>query len=270
VTLLLDIRIAFCLTLIISANGLCAQSLFAPAIAYNYDIIAERNHNPSLFTQGLVLDNDEFYESSGLYEKSFLARYPVAEPATKDAQPSTKFTRKALLPARYFAEGLTLFENKLYLLTWQEQTLLIYNRDTFALEKKLPYNGQGWGLTHDQKHLIRSDGSHRLYFHRADDFSVARTIEVYRDMNTVERLNELEYVNGKIWANIWYDNKLVQIDPQSGRVVGYVDLSRLIVSLQLTNDEQVLNGIAYDPARDAFWITGKMWPKMFLIKINTN
>lgn len=261
-------RWAFCLTLAVSANWVLANPQASlGATIYGYEIIAERSHKNTLFTQGLVLDGGHFYESSGLYKQSLLVRYPVEEPKGTWAKMSARFSQQVALPPQYFAEGLALFNNKLYLLTWREQTLMIYNRKTFTLEKTLRYTGQGWGLTNDDKHLIRSDGSHRLYFHEPENFKVVRTLEVSRDMAAVERLNELEYIKGKVWANIWHENHLVEIDPATGQVVGFLDLTDLVESLTLTNSEQVLNGIAYDAEQDALWVTGKLWPKMFLIKL---
>lgn len=270
------LKLAFCLSLLLGAKAIAetdvANTVTAAAatdsvIQYRLEVIAERSHKTQLFTQGLLIDGDHFYESSGLYGQSKLVSYPIAEPTNKWAQLSAKFTRQTSLEPKYFAEGLALFNDKLYLLTWQEETLLIYNRHTFALEKTQRYGGEGWGLTHDGKHLIRSDGSHRITFHEPENFKPVRVINVNENHKPVARLNELEYIDGKIWANIWYENRLVEIDPQSGNVVGSVDLSPLASQLKL-NSEQVLNGIAYDPERRALWITGKQWPKMFLIKLH--
>lgn len=278
-------KLAFCLSLLVGAKAIAetaapitpttAPTTLAPIttnvatdriVQYRLEVIAERSHKTRLFTQGLLIDGDHFYESSGLYGRSMLASYPIAEPANKWAQLSAKFTQKISLEPQYFAEGLALLNDKLYLLTWREETLLIYNRHTFALEKTLRYRGEGWGLTHDNAHFIRSDGSHRLTFHDPDSFKPVRVIEVFENNKPLTRLNELEYIDGKIWANIWYENRLVEIDPHNGAVVGSVDLTPIASQFTL-NSEQVLNGIAYDPERRALWITGKQWPKMFLVKL---
>lgn len=237
----------------------------APPI--DFEVIGERSHKTTLFTQGLLVDGDHFYESSGLYGKSLLVTYPIAEPASTWAKISAPFTRKLALPPHYFAEGLTLFNNKLYLLTWQEQTLLVYNKTSFALEQQLGYEGEGWGLASDGKQLIRSDGSDRLFFHNASDFAVTRELQVTDNGKPVNQLNELEFAQGFIWANIWYQDRILKIAPDSGRVVGEINLQALKQSLKLTNSEQVLNGIAWDDKQQAFWITGKLWPKMFLVRI---
>lgn len=268
---ILILKMTFCLSLLPSANAwsTAAATDTSEIKHYSYEILAERSHKKQVFTQGLLLQDNHFYESSGRYGSSFLAVYPVAEPENKWAQLSAKFTRQARLPPRYFAEGLTLFNDRLYLLTWQEQTLLIYNRTTLALEQSLNYSGEGWGLTHDNTYLIRSDGSHRLTFHEPQSFKPHKVVEVFEGGRPLQRLNELEYIRGKIWANIWHENRLVEIDPESGKVIGSLDLSQLAATLSLTDSEQVLNGIAYDEEQQALWVTGKLWPKMFLIKLNS-
>lgn len=261
-----------CTSLLTIATTLLATSapLAHAAPALEFELIGERSHKPSLFTQGLLVDGDHFYESSGLYGKSLLVTYPIAEPATTWAKISAPFTRKLALPPHYFAEGLTLLDNKLYLLTWQEQTLLVYNKTSFALEQQLGYDGEGWGLASDGKQLIRSNGSDRLFFHNPGDFAVTRELQVTDNGKPVNQLNELEYAQGFIWANIWYQDRILKIAPDSGKVVGEINLQSLKQSLKLTNGEQVLNGIAWDDKQQAFWITGKLWPKMFLVRISTD
>lgn len=270
------LTLAFCLSLLSGANAIAApdaaiSTAALPAgseiIHYSFEVVTERSHKKQLFTQGLLLDNEHFYESSGLYGRSMLVRYPFAEPENKWAQLSAKFTQQASLAPQYFAEGLALFNDKLYLLTWREETLLIYNRETLVLERTLRYRGEGWGLTNNDTHLIRSDGSHQLTFHEPDNFKPVRVLDVHENGKPLTQLNELEFIEGKIWANIWYNNRLVEIDPQSGAVVGSVDLTALASQFTI-NSEQVLNGIAYDAERQVLWVTGKLWPKMFLVKLH--
>jgi glutamine cyclotransferase len=255
-----------CTSLLFIANLLPATAHAAAPIPF--EILAERTHKPTLFTQGLLVDGDYFYESSGLYDKSILVSYPVAEPASTWAKLSAPFTQKQTIPTRYFAEGLALLGDKLYLLTWQEQTLLIYDKATLNYQKSISYKGEGWGLTSDDKQLIRSDGSDTLYFHNADDFAVTKTLKITDAGKAVSQLNELEFAGGFIWANIWYQDRILKIDPATGKAVGEMDLSGVKQKLQLNNSEQVLNGIAWDEKQQAFWITGKNWPKMFLIRIS--
>jgi glutamine cyclotransferase len=257
-----------CLSLLFSTNAIATNTILPDTSVqrYDYEILAERSHKKNLFTQGLIVHDQHFYESSGLYKRSWLVSYPIAEPADKWAQLSAKFTQKHALQPQYFAEGLTLFNDKLYLLTWQEQQVLVYNRANFVHEASFTYQGEGWGLTHDNTHLIRSDGSHQLTFHNPQDFSPIKNLTVHEHGRPLEKLTELEFFNGKIWANVWYQNRLVEIDPSTGNVTGELDLSALVQQLKLS-DEAVLNGIAYDAEQEALWVTGKFWPRMFLLKI---
>lgn len=250
-----------CTSLLLIANTATAGD------SLPYELIAERTHKPTLFTQGLLVDGDHFYESSGLYNQSFLASYPIAEPASTWAKISAPFTKKQSIPSQYFAEGLALLDGKLYLLTWQEKTLLVYDKTTLNYEKSITYQGEGWGLASDGKQLIRSDGSDQLYFHKATDFAVIKTLKVTEAGTAIAQLNELEFAQGFIWANVWHQDRILKIDPDTGHVVGKIDLSDLKKTIKLDNGEQVLNGIAWDEKRQAFWITGKFWPKMFLIRI---
>lgn len=238
--------------------------LAAPAL--DYTIIAERTHKPILFTQGLQLDNGFFYESSGLYEKSILVIYPIGEPASTWAKLSAPFTKKYTLPAQYFAEGLTIVGDMLYLLTWQEGKLMVFDKNTLTYIKSLGYQGEGWGLTHNGKEFIRSNGSSILYFHNVENFAPTKTIPVRDEQEEISRLNELEFVDGYIWANIWHSDKIIKINPTTGAVVHEINLIELRKKLKLTDGEQVLNGIAWDAGKKAFWVTGKNWPKMFLVK----
>lgn len=267
----MDYQVNQFLTALLCTSLLCIANLL-PVTAHaaapiSFEVLTERTHKPTLFTQGLLVDGDHFYESSGLYNQSLLVTYPIAEPAGTWAKISAPFTKKQAVPARYFAEGLALLGDKLYLLTWQEQTLLIYDKTTLNYQKSISYEGEGWGLTSDGKQLIRSDGSDTLYFHNADDFSVTKTLKIIDQGNAVTQLNELEFTGGFIWANIWHQDRIVKIDPTTGEAVGEMNLSAVKQKLQLTNSEQVLNGIAWDEKRQAFWITGKNWPKMFLVKL---
>ncbi len=256
-----------CTSLLCIANLLPAAAHAAAPIPF--EILAERTHKPSLFTQGLLVEGDYFYESSGLYNQSFLVSYPVAEPANTWAKISAPFTKKQNLPAHYFAEGLALVDDKLYLLTWQEETLLIYDKATLNYQKSMRYTGEGWGLTTDGEQLIRSDGSDTLYFHNLNDFAVISRLKITDEGQPVSQLNELEFAKGFIWANIWHQDRIIKIDPATGKAVGQLDLSALKKQLKLSNSEQVLNGIAWDEQRNAFWITGKNWPKMFLIQLKS-
>jgi glutaminyl-peptide cyclotransferase len=238
----------------------------APEI--HFEVIGERHHNPELFTQGLEVHDDKFYESSGLYNKSHWLIYPVEFPSTKWVQMTRKPDFIFKLHKRYFAEGLTLFKDKIYLLTWNERKVFVFDSKTHEELKPLRFLGEGWGLTHDNEFLIRSDGSHRLFFHHPDTFKVQKTLEVKDNSKKIDQLNELEFAQGFIWANLWYQHKIVKIDPQTGEVLGELNLQSIAATL-FDHPEKVLNGIAWDEKRQGFWITGKWWPKMFLIKISS-
>lgn len=227
----------------------------AASLTYTVEVLDTQPHNPNSFTQGWIKHQDDFYESSGHYGRSFIQRYsdsPASTPATT-----------ASIPKRYFAEGLTLFNNTLYLLTWKEETLLLLDKNNLQIKQTLPYQGEGWGLTHNGEELIMSNGSDTLFFREPTHFKVTRHITV----NLPLRLNELEYVNGIIWANSWYDDQLYAINSHNGCVLGTLDLAHLRAQTVTPNKRNVLNGIAYDKARNGLWVTGKYWPKRYLIRL---
>jgi len=226
-----------------------------PFPEYSYRILEQRPHDTNLFTQGLILHKGQFYESGGRYGQSRLVRYRTEE---------KKANLEKTLDDRLFAEGLTLLNGKLYLLTWKAQQLLILDAETFELKQTLSYRGEGWGLTHNGEQLIRSDGTNWLHFHEIDKFALERSLEVTRSGKPVKHLNELEYIDGHIWANIWHSDKLVKIDPESGQVLAQLDLSELGVRHRSSG---VLNGIAYDETSRSLWVTGKNWPRLYLLKL---
>ncbi len=249
----------FCLTLLALILAGCAFA--QPPVEYHYRIIAERAHAEQLFTQGLLLRGDTFYESGGRYGQSRLVSYQREAAAEQ-------FTQQRALPTQYFAEGLTELDEKLYLLTWRENTLMVFNREDFELLSSHYYEGEGWGLTDNGSQLIRSDGSHRLFFHRPEDFMLLHSVEVRALGKPVTNLNELEYIDGRIWANIWHSDRIVEINPKTGAVTGYLDLSALVKKFAPAQNQSVLNGIAWDSERQAIWVTGKNWPKMLLLKLS--
>jgi glutamine cyclotransferase len=212
------------------------------------------------YTQGLLYHQGSLYESTGLYGRSGL--YKI-DPRTG------RYDRLYRLPKQYFGEGLALLNKELFQLTWKEETIFVYELDSKRPQRSLTYSREGWGLTTDGQNLISSDGSSRLQFLDPQDLSVRRTLEVRRGYTPLEQLNELEYAQGAIWANVYYSNEMVHINPQTGCVEGVVDFSRLLSDRErsrLKNGE-VLNGIAYDPQEELFYITGKNWPAIFKIKI---
>ncbi len=228
------------------------------SVAHNYDILKQAPYDASVFTQGLYLEGDFFYISSGLYGKSFVA----IEHRT--------YGRLLTVPLakHFFAEGLAKVADSVYLLTWKSESLLELDAASLQLKQVRSYHGEGWGLTHTGDTFVMSNGSHRLQFRDSQTFELEREIEVKNNGRKIHLLNELEYAQGAIWANVWYSNKIFKIRPSDGKVLASWDLSNLRKSLKLTNKQAVLNGIAYDKDTDAFWLTGKYWPSRFLVKLN--
>lgn len=220
-------------------------------------VIEQKPHDPTLFTQGLILHGGDLYESSGLYGKSFIRRY--------DAQ-TQEIKNELALPAHYFAEGLTLFDQQLIVLTWKAGRALVYDPHSFAFKGQRSYAGDGWGLTHNGSELITSDGSATLYFRDATTFTVKRTLQVRNKWRKYRHLNELEYAASYIWANVWQSPLILKIAPHTGEVVALANLRDLVRQNSARPGHSVLNGIAYDAERDAFWITGKLWPRRYLVR----
>ena len=214
-------------------------------------------HDPHAFTQGLEYYDGFLYESTGLKGKSSLRKVAID---------TGQVLRSVSLPPQYFGEGLTIFHGKIYQLTWLSKTGFIYDLQTFRKTGEFHYESEGWGLTHDEQSLILSDGSNVLQFIDPTTFQVQRRLEVYAGGEAVPNLNELEYVNGQIYANIWHSNRIARIDPHSGEVLAWIDLQKISTEEQ-HGPEDVLNGIAYDRERDRLFVTGKDWPNLFQIKI---
>jgi glutaminyl-peptide cyclotransferase len=235
------------------------QMTSAPRIpTYTYEVIKAYPHDATAFTQGLVFNQGVFYESTGLNGSSSLRRVELE---------TGKVLKKIEVPDRFFAEGLALFNGRLYQLTWQTQRGFVYDLDSFNKLREFSYAGEGWGLTRDAHTLIMSDGSSRIRFLDPDTFEVKRLITVQDNGRDVLQLNELEYIKGEIYANIWMNDRIARIDPQSGKVNAWIDLSGLLPPEARPDPGAVLNGIAYDEASDRLFVTGKLWPKLFEIKL---
>jgi len=225
---------------------------------YGYEIVNTWPHDHEAYTQGLVFHEGNLLESTGQEGRSSLRR---VEPETG------KILQKISVPRPYFAEGITLLKGKIYQLTWQHQLGFIYDAESFEKLGEFSYRSEGWGLTNDGRSLIMSDGTNRIRFLDPDSFQVNRTISVLDGSTPVASLNELEYVHGEIYANIWHKDLVVRIEPQSGRVVGWIDLAGLRALSEAGDNEAVLNGIAYDERNDRLFVTGKLWPKLFEIRV---
>jgi glutamine cyclotransferase len=225
---------------------------------YTYEVVNVYPHDTSAFTQGLVFHQGALYESTGLNTLSSLRRVELE---------TGKVLVHKKLSDEFFAEGLALFNGRLYQLTWQSHRGFVYDLDSFNQLREFEYTGEGWGLTRDTRSLIMSDGTSRIRFLNPDTFEVQRVITVQDNGRDITQLNELEYIKGEIYANIWLTDRIARIDPQSGKVNSWVNLSGLLSPEDLSRPVDVLNGIAYDEASDRLFVTGKNWPKLFEIKV---
>lgn len=224
----------------------------------SYEVVNTFPHDPGSFTQGLIFLDGVLYESSGLYGESSLR---MVELETGEVQ------RLVPLSNEVFGEGLTDWDQTLVQLTWREGIGYVYNREDFSLSRQFNYETEGWGLTQDGRNLIMSDGSATLFFLDPETFAVLSTMEVTDEDAPVTMLNELEYIQGEIFANIWQTDSIVRIDPATGEVKGWIDLSGLLPEEERTPTTNVLNGIAYDPEKDRLFVTGKLWPKLYEIRL---
>jgi glutamine cyclotransferase len=223
-----------------------------------YQIVHSYPHDSKAFTQGLIYVDGHLYESTGLNGRSSLRMVDLA---------TGQVLQKHELPSEYFGEGLTDWGSNLIQLTWTAHKGFVYDRFSFAMLRTFDYRGEGWGLAHDGTQLILSDGTPYLRFLDPKSFRVTRRIHVVDDAgHAIDNLNELEYIHGQIFANIWHSDKIARISPQTGRILGWIDLSGIIDPRELPGDA-VLNGIAYDSTGDRLFVTGKLWPKLFEIKI---
>ena len=235
-----------------------AKPAAAEVPIYTYEIVNVLPHAPDAFTQGLVYLDGQFLESTGLKGQSSLRR---VDPATG------KVLQRVDVAKEFFAEGLAVLGDEAFQLTWENHRGFVYDRTSFRLKREFTYATEGWGLTTDGQSLIMSDGTDQLQFLDPVTFEVKRTVRAYLVDHPVEHLNELEYVKGEIFANVWGANYLVRIDPASGRVTGIIDLSGLLPPEDQSALIDVLNGIAYDAAGDRLFVTGKRWPKVFEVRL---
>lgn len=219
-------------------------------------VIAEYPHDPGAFTQGLFFHDGRLFESTGQQGQSTLREVDLA---------TGKVTREVRLPRQYFGEGATTWGDNIVSLTWTHGKAFRWERDTFRLIGEHSYSGEGWGLTQDGASLILSDGTSTLRFLDPDSFVERRRISVTWRGRPVSQINELEYMRGEVLANIWHTDLIARIDPESGAIRGFIDLSAITASLGLTDPEAVLNGIAWDETSGKLYVTGKNWPKLFEI-----
>jgi len=249
-------RIGFAFTAIVLAFPVFAQS----AVPIDtFEVVHVYPHDPNAFTQGLVYVDGHLYESTGRNGQSSVRMVDVE---------SGRVLQKHDLPAEYFGEGLTDWGSTLVQLTWTSGKGFVYDCSSFRLLRTFGYQGEGWGLTHDAKSLILSDGKPTLRFLDPETFRVTRRLDVIDEHgHPVENLNELEFIGGEIFANIWHEDRIARISPRSGRVLAWVDMSGLRKQAGASGPEAVLNGIAYDAKTGRIFVTGKLWPRLFEIKI---
>ena len=222
-----------------------------------YQVVRSYPHDPDAFTQGLQYVDGVFYEGTGLNGRSSIRKVKIE---------TGEVLQKRDLPQEHFGEGITVFKSDLIELTWQSRVAFVYDKATFEPKRRFSYVGEGWGLTHDGRNLIMSDGSDELRVLDPSTFTERRRIKVTAGGAPVGHLNELEVVKGEIFANIWMTDYVARIAPDTGRVTGYVNLRGLLTPVERARTD-VLNGIAYDAAHDRLFVTGKLWPKVFEIKV---
>lgn len=224
---------------------------------YNSVLVNKYPHQRTSFTQGLEYIDGFLYESTGMVGTSEIMKCEIE---------TGKVLKRRSIPGLHFGEGLTVFGNRIYQLTWQSGVCFVWDKESFELINSHNYSGEGWGLTNDGEILIMSGGDNVIRFIDPETFKVERTISVFDENYPVKYLNELEWVNGEIWANVWQKDIIYRIDPESGKLLGKIDISHLYKHLDTYDNPDVLNGIAYDADSNRIFVTGKYWPYVFEIK----
>ncbi|AMK22681.1 glutaminyl-peptide cyclotransferase [Sphingobium sp. TB-6] len=236
-----------------------AWLLIAPAQAETrWKLVRSYPHDPAAFTEGLFYHDGALYESTGLEGESEIRKVDLK---------NGKLLDRRTIPRPYFGEGIVNWKDRLISLTWRHRQGFVWKLNDFSPVSQFRYEGEGWGLTQDGRSLIMSDGTAQLRFLNPDKLTVERRITVTWNGRPVDRLNELEYVKGEIWANIWYDTHIARIDPRTGAVIDWLDIAPLLKASGAKDSEAVANGIAYDAKADRLFVTGKNWAKLFEIKV---
>ncbi|MBU7015364.1 MAG: glutaminyl-peptide cyclotransferase [Theionarchaea archaeon] len=225
---------------------------------FTYQVVSVYPHDPGAFTQGLVYNGAFLYEGTGLTGRSSLRKV--------DLESGSVLKIRELEP-NLFGEGITLYGDRIVQITWQSQRGFMYDKDSFELLEEFTYPTEGWGLTFDGQYLVMSDGTAVLHFLDPETYQEVKNIEVHDGSGPVTALNELEFVKGRIYANVWLTDTILIIDPETGEVEGWIDLQGLLSSQGFTQQADVLNGIAYDAEGDRLFVTGKLWPYLFEIKL---
>lgn len=242
--------------------GGCSTLAFSTTVSdipvYTYQVKNTYPHDQSAFTEGLVFEDGVLYEGTGLYKYSNLRKVELE---------TGKLLQVRELPNQYFGEGITIYENKIIQLTWKSHLGFVYDKYNFELLQEFHYPSEGWGITYDGNCLIMSDGTSALHFLDPETFEEVSRIEVYENDIPITKINELEYVQGEIFANIWLTDRIARISPLTGQVTGWIDLKGILSPDDCSEKVDVLNGIAYDEKNNRLWVTGKFWPKLFEIEL---
>ena len=257
-----SLRLFISIFIVLLAGGAVLFFLFSrksdtPA-AWTYKLVNTYPHDPKAFTQGLVFEDGFLYEGTGLNGSSELRK---VELETGNVLQTHK------LPDEFFGEGITIYGDRIIQLTYLSHVGFVYNKETFELLRQFSYPTEGWGLTHDGKNLIMSDGTPMLYFLDTETFTQNRKVMVLDQDSPVWGLNELEYIDGQIYANVWPTERIVKIEPETGEVIGWIDVEGILPQEDHSEPVDVFNGIAYDPANRRLFVTGKFYPKLYEIKL---
>lgn len=243
---------------LLAAGGLGAARAQRIALpVWGVAVVKAYPHDPGAFTQGLEWHDGHLYESTGLEGQSSVRKVSLAD---------GRVLQKAEVPAEHFGEGMTIVGDEIYSLTWKSQLGFVWDLKTLRKKREFRYAGEGWGLTHNGEHLIMSDGTAQLRFLEPATMKEVRRVPVSALGRPLENLNELEWVDGQVWANVWQQDVIARIDPASGQVRGWIDLRGLLPQSQ-ARQADVLNGIAWDAAAKRLFVTGKLWPQLFEIRL---
>ena len=246
----------FCVTLFLFRES--GVESWAAAKQETFKVVRQFPHDTDAYTQGLVFRDGQFIEGTGIYGRSSLRLVDVE---------TGKVDQQVLLGWQYFGEGISIAGNAIVQLTWRQGIAFIYHVDSFERIGSIKYPGEGWGLTHDGARFIMSNGSSSITFRDTTNFEFQGNLTVTDEKGSVRNLNELEWINGEIWANQWQTDRIARISPETGKVLSWIDLEGIFDWQSLGNSDAVLNGIAYDPDQDRIFVTGKLWPWIFEVKI---
>lgn len=253
-----QIHLAASRTLLLLLLFLASCSARGEITIYDYTVVNSYPHNTRFFTQGLLVHEGHLYEGTGRYGESALMQLRLAD---------GEVVKRKQLADRYFGEGIAVAGDRIYQLTWRENMVFVHDLETFDSLDSHYLPTEGWGLTWDGEHLVVSDGSDQLYFYDPDGFQQVRSVTVTIQGRPVRYLNELEYINGEIWANVWTSNEIVRIDPATGEILSVVDLRGLREQTSAGGNDAVLNGIAWDAEAGRLLVTGKLWAHIFEIEL---